>query len=294
MFSKNIFKSNKFKDKFIFKQNGNIWRFYFNNDFIIAGETRNLESKEFTLYSLNYKSKEIYFKDLSPKVGWWCNICGMNDKHFYMSRYKKPDLPIEKGIIALDLKNGSVLWENEDLKFFFNDDDNVYGIKELFETKKIYKLDCISGDVIEEISGLDGIQYLEREKMILSDLLYKDCKYTENLSIDLETKQKSFKKHIDNIIFKNKIIGNFEYSEYDNLILYNYHFQKGINIKDRSSVILGNILEIYDKSDEKVVYKDVINESVPAPAPDSFFIKGNYLIYVKNKNELIIINLENK
>lgn len=148
--------------------------------------------------------------------------------------------------------------------------------------------------MIEEISGLDGIQYLEREKMILSDLLYKDCKYTENLSIDLAAKRVSYKEHIKKISSKYKIIGNIEYTDYYNLILFNYHHQKGINLKDISIPILENVLEIFDTNDEKVVYREIMNGSVPAPVPDSFFIKGNYLMYVKNKNELIIINLNDR
>jgi hypothetical protein len=288
---KEIFPGNKFKDKFSFKQKGNIWRFYFNNDFIIVGETRDIDAREFYLFSMNYKSKEIFFKDFSPEAGWWCNICGMNDKQIYLSRYKKPDLPVEKGIVALDLKSGSTLWQNDDLKFYFNDNDNVYGVKELFEMKKICKLDVNSGDLIEESGDFEFMLYLENEKKKTNDLLYKDCIYTESFSLESDTISESLRKHLEVIKSKFKIIGNIDFLNINDFTIYNYYYQKGINLKDINAPVLENVLEIYDNTAGKIVYKNIINNSVSAYVPDSFFIKHDHLMYVKNKNELVIVNL---
>jgi len=47
-----------------------------------------------------------------------------------------------------------------------------------------------------------------------------------------------------------------------------------------------NIIVIYNMNRRSTIYESVLNNNLPAPSPDTFFIKDEYLYFIKNKNTL--------
>jgi hypothetical protein len=285
---KSLFSSG-LKPVFTFSQKGNIWRMYFNHNGITVGETRDLNSKEAYLYSFNFKTKEIFFKNYQIEEKWWFSIEFVSDNFIYLNRFANPEVPEPIGIYAHDIKTGKEIWNNKDLIFYFSDNDFVFGLKQLFESKILYKLDANTGNVIEEYRTDEDIRKVIAQKNENDLKMYEGCLYPE--VYNLADNDMVFETEI-NIPDKNKIEGHLEFIRFNNYLVYNYHIKQGIDLKNIERQILSNILQIKDASG-KIILNETLNKVTSSYVPDSFFIKDGHLFYVKEKKELTAINLDN-
>jgi hypothetical protein len=48
---------------------------------------------------------------------------------------------------------------------------------------------------------------------------------------------------------------------------------------------------LYIMDDANVVYEDLLNADIQKMQPESFILYKNLLIYIKNKSELLVVNL---
>jgi hypothetical protein len=276
------------KHDFIFSQKGNIWRMYFNHIGIAVGETRDLNSKEAYLYSFDFKLKQIYFKNFQIDAKWWFSIEAVNDKFIYLNRFTNPEVPEPIGIYAHDIKTGAEIWKNKELIFYFADNEYVYGLKQLFESKILYKLNAKTGEIIaefrtdEEIIDIIEIKN-ENDLKVYEGFLYPEIyNFAENDVV--------FESEI-NLVEKDKVEGPLEYIKFNNLLVYNIHIRQGIDMKNIERQILSNVIRIKDTNSGKIILDETLNKITSSYVPDSFFIKDGYLFYVKEKKELTSINL---
>ncbi len=282
--------SSVLKPDFCFSQKGNIWRMYFNNTGITVGETRDLNSKEAYLYSFDFKTKEIYLKNFQIQEKWWFSIESVNDNYVYLSRFFNPEDPEPIGIYAHDIKTGSEVWENEDLIFYFCDNDFVFGLKRLFESKILYKLNANSGEIIEELRTDDEMIKVIEQKNENDLKMYDGYLYPE--IYNLSENNLVFEADVD-VGDKAKIEGPLEFIRFNDFLIYNYHIKQGIDLKNIERQILSNILYVKNKAAGKLIHTETLNKITSSYVPDSFFIKDGYLFYVKEKKELISINMNN-
>lgn len=286
------------KPHFNFSQSGNIWRLYFNQNNIMAGETRDLENKQAYIFSLNYINKKIYLKNFQFDEKWWFAIDGINDKNIFVSNFIHPEMPEHKGFTTIDIKTGKKLWGNGNLEFYFTNNTELYAIKQLFESKIIYKINTENGEIINEYKSDDEINSIITLKNENDIYNYENLLNTVVLNLDDE----HYKSEFDIIISKLKSIelqGNIEFIQTDRFIIYNYHSNKGINPKNINESLLTNKLEIFEREPGTMVYNDILNKETSSYVPDSFFVlanpntpMNNFLFYIKEKKELICIELK--
>lgn len=54
----------------------------------------------------------------------------------------------------------------------------------------------------------------------------------------------------------------------------------------------GNLMqELYVIKNEKLVYRDLLNENIQKLQPEAFVLIKNHLVYIKNKTALKVLNL---
>lgn len=289
---KSIFSGDKLKPEFIFSQKGNIWRMYFNNTGITAGETRDLYSKEAYLYSINYKDKKVHLKDFQLNEKWWFSIEGVTDRYIIISHFIKPDTPEPVGIFVLDIITGKEIWKNEELIFLFASNEFVYGYKQLFESKIFYKVKAETGDLMEEFREEVQIINILGEKSEYEEKQYEGYFYPELFIPGDENNL--IKSYFPDDIKLLKLEGPVEYIQFNNYLIYNYHEMKGIDIRNIERQLLSNVLSIIDLGNNKKVFHETLNKETSSYVPDSFFVKDGYLFFIKEKKELTSINLNEK
>jgi len=285
-----IFERNKYKIKpeWVFNQSGNLWKFIFGGKEFIAGETRDLEEKKLYLFTLEIKTGKKMLKDFMFEEGnYWISTEGASTSILYLHRFEKPELPYHKNIIALDLRTGKKLWENEDYQYYFSTEEKLFGLKQQFEKADLVEINITDGKVIRKVSEEDYAEILDMKRKTDDDLFTEYYDYPKGLS--------QFPPEIN----EGKIIeeetrnteGEIEYIVKDGKLCFNYYKPADINIKDISRKYYKNIFCIYDIETREKLYEDVLNERSSYNVPDNFFCKGDYLYYLREKKDIVAIKL---
>ena len=284
-----IFNKNKLKIFWSFSQSGNIWRFIFGGDKYIIGETRDTVNKKLYLFTLDIDSGKIFLKNYSfENDNFWVSIEGANEKLFFLGRFENPELPYQKNIIAIDIKSGQKIWENEKYTYLLNTEDQIFGIQKKFESNEIAELDIKTGEKTRSLSEGEHINILDlRNKN--EDYIYENsnCPIVYNKS----EAEESIIKVIENVCAKEGEVQNIEYIQKDSLLIFNYYVNFANDTQNTEKMIYKNKFVIYDIKKECVIFEDILNKKTNYCVPDNFFIKNNFIFYLKEKNLLNCIKL---
>ncbi|HEY5536284.1 MAG TPA: DUF4905 domain-containing protein [Ignavibacteria bacterium] len=276
------------KPLWIFSQKGNLWRFFITDIGIVVGETRDLEKKIVYFFSLEIGTGKINFQNLIlGSYNYWISIEGYDSNYIYLHRFENPNMPDHIGIIAIDIFTGEIKWENKDLIYFFNSDEELYGYRQMFESLKYYLIDKENGNVKKEIRNENSsdIQSLKSET---SENQYIHNKYTDIFNLD--TSNNDIREIISKELEGKVIQGEVEYIKQNDLLIFNYHIRSSEK-SNADNILLDNILCVYEIADKNKVLHQKINHNVRFNVPDSFFIHKNYLVYVIEKKEISVIKL---
>ena len=272
----------KYKIYWKFSQKGNIWKIKFAGDSVICGETRIINSEEIYLYAINTETGNIIMKDfVYEKNNFWITLEDASPEFLFISRLEKPGMPNNKGIIALD-HSGNKIWENEELEFLYYTDENVVAYLQNFDTLELYSLKIHTGEIEKKYPPEQTPEIFRIREKTVSD------RYDEINDYPVRYKSGTNVK-LDEIlgieIKENIAVSNPEYIERDDIVIFNY-YKKYAAEKNFTNKIC-----IYDRKTNKLLYRDIMNESTSYCVPDNFFTKNGYLYYIREKNDLINIKL---
>ena len=239
-----------------------------------------MESKEvfFQCFDL-VKGKKI-FKDFQHEEKSWVGIEAVYRDIIYFHKYAKPDMPWHKAVIAFDIAVQKILWSNEELSFLFAYDEKVLCFKQGFEERLFYTLNYQTGELLEDL----GSNYLLVNSLKSKTEEEKDWSvylYPQNINnADVKTKE-----IINDCIDKVNVTGDIEFIVFKNLVLFNYH-------SSGNEKTFNNNFGTLNRDSGALILSEVLNAGVPSLYTDSFFIYKNFLFLLKEKNEVIIFNLE--
>ncbi len=266
--SKNIFKVHwklNFKDP--------IWRIFPSSQKVILTETRDIENKIAKFHSVDLNTGKFLWKNFYLDSDWWVGVEGVYNGVIIFHEYERPDFPIHKNIIAVDLINHSIIWQLSDVRFIIAMDEFIYAASNYQEEKNYFKINLNSGEIIRTLSADE----------IKSELVQNKC-YYENfilpIYISLEKIQiQSVNKYLfsikKNIVKEVDLIQNERY----NIIGYSLEKYSG------NQILYNDYISIIDNQGRKI-FKDQLIENAYQIISPRFFIDNGYLIYIKNKSEL--------
>ena len=176
----------------------------------------------------------------------------------------------------------TVSLENPDFSFLFIYYDKIYVYRQKFENRDYYEVDCNTGQIIKEL----GDDFFEINK--LSELAATEKNFSQYLfptPYDEElTSNNSIKKIVSNEIKDLEIVGDVEYTQFDNMLLMNY-YERLIGKP------LINKFRAFDLEKNKEIFNEVLSSNANAYVPDSFFVYKNLLILLIEKTGLKIYKL---
>jgi hypothetical protein len=284
-----IFNKNKLEIFWSFSQSGNIWRFIFGGNKYIVGETRDKVNKKLYFFTLDYNTGKIFLKNYSfENDNFWVSIEGANENVFFLGRFEKPELPYQKNIIAINIETGEKIWENNEYSYLLNTENQIYGIKRKFESNEIAELDIKTGDKIRSLSESEHIEILDlRNKN--EDYIYENSNYP--IVYNRSEAEESISKVIENVCAKEGEVQNIEYIQKGSLLIFNYYVKFTTDSKNTDKLNYENKFVVYDIEKECILFEDILNKRTNYCVPDNFFIKNNFLFYLKEKNLLNCIKL---
>jgi hypothetical protein len=281
-----LLKNEKIKPAWQFRSVGQLWRILFSESGRIVGEDRDEDKKEVTFFCLDEVSGEVLWSGVELEERWWIGIEAFYDGIVYLHEYIKPDLPQHKKIIALDLKSGKLLWRNDELEPLFVAGAKFYAARSSFEKRVLYELNPATGEIERELSEEDEDLNPAQRQLGIG---HQDFVFPEvfEAGVERESELKGiFQLHCD---FR-KLVGSVEYVYRSGLLFFNYHERTDSSSTDQP--VLKNLFKVVNMNKNRVLHSEVLNESAFAPTPDSFFLKGAQLFYIKDKKLLVAFYLD--
>jgi len=133
------------------------------NDKLII-EERNIENKQAYFNCLNINNGKKIFKNLQFDEKFWIGIETVYNDVILFHKFRKPDMPHHRGILAFDIKTKKTIWEDAERTFLFIKDEKVFTFQQQFEQREYFVLDFYTGEVVDELgTDSDSINLLREE-----------------------------------------------------------------------------------------------------------------------------------
>lgn len=241
---------------------GMVWRMEIDpiTDTLFA-EIRNESEKQVSFTSVGLSSGKVNFSGLTTDERWLAGIEAAQNGILLLHHYASPGSPAHKAIIAIDGETGQTLWSNYNLTFDHLSTAGPVVFDTRIQPPKLFIIDIASGatsGAYHPSVNQDAVNYITLPNILDAGSL------TENLP--------------------EKPFGNIVHQLW-------YNGYRIVSLHALKNNALGQSLYIF-KGDRQV-FTDVMNTGIQKLQPEAFVLHRHYLIYLKNKAELKVLNLEN-
>lgn len=272
----------KIKKKYTHHNKRPIWRVLPTETSKLIVEEREKDNKQVYFNCLNIESGKKIFKNFQSEEKFWIGIEAIYNDMIYFHKFAKPDMPQHVGIIAMDLNEQKILWENFNISFLFIWKEKVYSFQQMFEGRKYFSLDYKSGNLLEDFGDDVGLINEVKKELDESDAYAGylfPISYNSNITVAAHLKE-VFQKLRNDFTFS----GNIEYVQKNNLLMFNFHI---VNSQGN----LSNRFKALDLSSGKYIFEETLIKETKTFAPDSFFVKDDLLFILFGKNRLSVYSI---
>ena len=272
----------KIKKKYTHHNKRTIWRVLPTETGKLIVEEREKDNKQVYFHCLNIESGKKIFINLQLVEKFWIGIEAIYNDMIYFHKFVKPDMPNHVGIIAMNLNEQKILWENFNNSFLFIWKEKVYSFQQMFEGRKYFSLDYKSGNLLEDFG--DDVGKINEVKKELDDsdayagYLFP-ISYNSNITASANLNE-VFQKLRNDFTFS----GTIEYVQKNGLLLFNFHI---VNSEGNFS----NRFKALDLSSGKYIFEETLIKETKTFAPDSFFVKDDLLFLLFGKNRLSVYSI---
>lgn len=248
------FTKDKLKLIFSEKFKGLIWKILINEQRgLLAIENRDSELKQVCFSVLNLKNGEINFKEKAFEEPWTLNLVYTGEENLVLTDYEHSNSPESKGILSVNIRDGSLLWQKYNLSLNQIQDIGIQVYESRIYPRKYTWIDHVSSVTISD----PGEIIPEKKSLLLPEL-----QESPNLP--------EFFKHL-------KIAGDILILNYKGLNIISFHEQMDNYMTQR--------LIVYQ--DNNILLDDILIPGIQKLQPEAFFIQSNQLFYIRNKNEIV-------
>ncbi len=273
-------KPGRIASKWTFTAKGVIWRVLFSENGVIVGEDRDEEEKSLIYFCLDELSGKVLWREKKYEKEWWSGIEAIDGNTLFIHGYASPDMPENKGIVAVDIFSGRVLWENPGLRLLSAYKGAIVAEGYYFGKRIFCRLDSKSGIIQEESA--------DRNKFgNMPDLGIDERRYT--FPVTLISGEGEQGKIIYEHVNTEELIGSVEFIEHDDMLLFNYYEKNVKSTENRD--ILNNYFKIVSIANKRLIFSETLNTNVSYPVPDAFFFHDELLFYIKDRSILTAVRL---
>ncbi len=274
----------KIKKKYSFKSKRQIWRIIPTETDKIIIEEREPEKKQAYFNCLQKESGNKILKDFQLDEKFWVGIETIYKDVIFFHKYLKPDMPGHKGILAFDITDKKIKWENKDITFLFSLNDLIYSYVQKFEGRNYYALNYKTGEISEDL-GTDSLKVNELREQSIQKENSKDYLFP-NIFFEDSNKSEQIKSFFQKLKNETTISGRIEFIKINSLLIFCFH---GANSKDSMDIYLKAV----DLSVGNYILEEKLVKETKLFLSDSFFIKGNLLFVLFGKSKLNVYELRN-
>lgn len=275
------FTGRKLKPAWTFRTDKKVWRLLPGSG-VLAAELRDTDSKISEYAGIEISSGSPLWQGLRLEDSWWVIMNRIFRDVLLLQQFVKPDMPTPGRIIAVDLFAGKVLWQNTELTYLNAAEDLIYAVRKSIQSEDIVALDYRTGTE-KMIYRSDDPQVEElafppqQDEFLLPG-------FFEEFANDLPAGKAALLREappadaqnptfIHSVSGKN-IIGFYSRAGAD---------EKGAPVFDSHLIVLDN------KGNQ--IFQDTADRKVYTTLGDFYFVTGSILIYARNSNEIVAVDL---
>jgi hypothetical protein len=265
-----------------YKTDGLLWRFLISPRGQILGETRDVAEKKASFFCLDEQSGTPLWEHLCFDEPWWIGIEEIAGTTAFFHRYRKPEQPQHRGIIAVDLLTGKKKWESPDCQYLFSFENSVYGWREMFEGQRYYALDASTGDNVQDF-GHDDSTIKRLKNLVNAEDAFADYKYPEPADRTLNEHDPFHRLAIRHSTAR-RPASMADALIHESYALLSWHEQAAGFTDD--DPLYDQMFAILGRAQGAPVFTDIIHHNSRHISQDSFFMKGRLVFYVKDAHIL--------
>jgi len=273
------------KPSWQFNTGGTVWKLLCSKNLLI-GDVRDTDKKTASFFVLDFQTGDVLWKNVSIGETWWIGMQTILNDTILLHGFEKPDMPIPKGIYVLDLSTGKILWQNGEMTFLFAYNNKLYAQRTGFRENNFYELDPRTGEIAYDYgTNEEGIAQLK--ELAASEENWEGYIFSEQIGSHSPKVQGALAKHFDGA----RVRGGIDVVETNGVAIASYH-QPARGAEAMLNNVVTNVLKIVDLETGALLFEDTVVESAPMPMPDTFFVKDDVLMYVKERTRVTGVRLE--
>jgi hypothetical protein len=254
---------------------GTIWNIVAHSERpVLIIETRDEESKTVRFSAYDIGADTFNWKDFELEERWWVSVSVFADDVVLFTVYLDKQNPDRKSVVAIDHATRKMLWWRNNFAFSAVTNNIVQGA-DTQAGMKVLSLNLKTGEPLENIKELSREENIKELSGEENFLLRRPLQYLQE-SGHFETVAQFLKMRLGV-----QAVSAVEYLEIGGFIVISFY-------SDTPS--LANYLIVVNE-DGTTCLSEKIGEQLKGIGLDTFFIFAGYLIFVKNKRELVSYKL---
>jgi len=283
---RSMLRSDRVRPEWTYTADGMLWRLFCVKEGRMVGECRDQERKTASFFCLDENSGLPLWKNLQLEETWWVGIEAVLGDTLILHTYAKPDMPQHRGIRAFHVATGAPLWRNDESTFWFGVEERLYAYRDLFEKRVGHEFDLKSGDLLRTFD--ESLQELNELRQRAAEI--QDC---EGLVLpqpfERESSGPEMQSLFDKALRGAEPAGGVDVVQEKDVVAFSYYVRSQ---KDRNEKpTFENYLCVFRVPGEALLFSEVINGNLAFPVPDTFFIRGSRLLFLKNQQSLVSLRL---
>lgn len=252
---------------------GFIWKILISKtEPILLLELRNDSTRQASFAAIDLRKQKLNWHQEKLSEKWWIGMLRTEGKYVILHGYQNLKTPAHQKIFTFDISNGNLLWKNEAYRAIECYPEGILAQDPASESEELFLLDYKSGKQIKKIKEADFDVQITKLDIIKPGKYSDENVYFSKLAdfVKITTTLEALKaiEYVETA--KGGTVLSFYIQEEEKLVNY-------ILVCDEE----GN-----------VVLLDKMNEGLQTAAPETFFLYKQYLIYIKNRKELVIFELD--
>lgn len=223
-------------------------------------EIRNEEQKQVRFASVNLAALSVNFDSYQVDERWHTGIETAINGVMLLHYYQNTGSPVHKGITAVDCLRGQTLWSNFALGFNSLSADGPVMYNTQLSPPRNYVYDAGTGKVLRPFNPGTDVEPLKQITVpgYISPAQLPHLQLTEELA--------------------SPMIYYLEHNKY-----------RIVSLHTRSNGLLKQYLFVLDE--QGIVYQDLLMANIQKLQPEAFVLHKNWLICLKNKTEILVLEL---
>ena len=267
-----------------FEAPGTIWRIVPLATGQIIGEVRRREEQRVSFFCLEESTGSPIWADREFDEPWWLGIEAAAHGVVILHTYEKPDLPQHRDVIALDVASGRELWRRPEVTFWFLTAQHVYAYRQRFETRVIQEFSLMTGELARSFDE-------DSEELHLIRGSAQGSLQTGDILLPLPTPVGD-EPAVDQLLARSRMpleaVSGVESLRLDDYLLVSYYVSETGAPRE---TVFQNHFRVLDIRRNKLLHQEVLARSVPAPVPDTFYVREGIVISVKDLKTLRALQL---